>query len=65
MAKYDMPVGTCTYFKGDIRKINPDAFGFFFCKVTAPTSGPYVNFPILQTHVKSKDGVRTIAGLGV
>jgi len=28
MAEYPMPIGKATYFEGDIRKYNPDAFGF-------------------------------------
>src|SRR5258706_13112869 len=56
-----MPVGKPTYFKGDIRVIDPKAFGFFYCKITAPDN---LIHPILQTHVKTNSGTRTIAPLG-
>lgn len=61
MANFPMPVGKPTYFEGDIRKIHPNVFGFFYCKITTPT---YINHPILQTHVKTKSGIRTVAALG-
>jgi len=61
MANFPMPIGNKTYFEGDIRKINPDAFGFFNCKITTPTN---LKHPILQTHVQTKSGLRTIAALG-
>jgi hypothetical protein len=58
-----MPVGIPNFFKGDIRQISTDdkPFGFFFCKIIAPDN---LQHPILQTHVKTKDGLRTIAPLG-
>jgi hypothetical protein len=56
-----MPVGTPTYFQGNILKINPNAFGFFFCKIKAPDN---LKHPILQTHLKTKNGLRTVAPLG-
>lgn len=61
MSNYPMPVGNKTYFKGDIRKINSDAFGFFYCRITTPTN---IKHPILQTHVQTKSGLRTVAGVG-
>lgn len=65
MAKYDMPVGKCTYFKGEIRKFDQDAFGFFFCKIKTPTDLKYIAYAaILQTRVKTNDGIRTVAALG-
>ena len=36
MNKFKMPIGSPTYFTGEILKQNPNAFGFFFCKITAP-----------------------------
>lgn len=48
-------------FQGDIRKIEPDAYGFFFCKISSPK---YLEHPILQRSIKTLDGKRTIAGLG-
>jgi hypothetical protein len=55
------PIGNPTYFEGDISKVETDAFGFFYCKITAPKD---LKHPILQTHVKTKNGLRTIAALG-
>jgi hypothetical protein len=61
MKEYDMPVGNPTYFEGDIRNINLDAFGFFYCKIIAPDN---IRHPILQTHVKTIGGLRTISPIG-
>lgn len=61
MANTLMPVGKPIAFEGDIRLIEPSAFGFFFCKITSPE---YLEHPILQRRIKTSDGVRTIAGLG-
>jgi hypothetical protein len=56
-----MPVGNAIFFKGDIRKVDPDAFGFFYCEIVAPDK---IKHPIIQTHVKTKGGIRTIAPIG-
>lgn len=56
-----MPVGVPKYFEGDITKMNPDAFGFFYCKIKAPDN---ILHPILQTHVKTSNGTRTISPIG-
>nr|YP_009715275.1 hypothetical protein [Russula subnigricans]QGK88081.1 hypothetical protein [Russula subnigricans] len=56
-----MPVGLPSYFKGDITKVDPNAFGFFYCKISAPDN---LLHPIIQTHVKTLDGIRTMAPLG-
>jgi hypothetical protein len=61
MNEFDMPVGKPIYFEGDIRKIEPDAFGFFYCKIVTPND---LKHPIIQTHVKTKNGLRTVAALG-
>jgi hypothetical protein len=61
MNEFDMPVGKPIHFIGDIRKTEPNAFGFFYCKITAPDN---LKHPILQTHIKTKSGNRTIAPLG-
>jgi hypothetical protein len=53
MKDSDMPIGNPTFFKGDIRLIDPKAFGFFYCNITAPNN---LNEPIIQTHVKTIDG---------
>jgi DNA polymerase type B, organellar and viral len=56
-----MPIGLPNYFKGNIRLLDDKAFGFFYCKITAPDN---LNHPILQTHVKTVNGMRTISPLG-
>ena len=56
-----MPVGFPRWFVGNILKYEPDAFGFFRCNITAPEG---LDIPVLQTHVKTKSGVRTMAPLG-
>ena len=61
MANTVMPVGRPIAFDGDIRKIDPQAYGFFYCKITSPE---YLKHPLLQRRVKTENGVRTIAGLG-
>lgn len=61
MLDNDMPVGLPTYFEGDISTIDPNAFGFFYCKITTPE---FLEHPIIQTRVKTESGVRTIAPLG-
>jgi hypothetical protein len=61
MKEFDMPTGKPIKFFGDIRKYEPDAFGFFYCKITTPDN---LKHPILQTHVKINKGIRTIAPLG-
>ena len=61
MKEFDMPTGKPIQFYGDIRKYEPDAFGFFYCKITAPNN---LMHPILQTHIKINNMSRTIAPLG-
>ena len=56
-----MPIGNPTYFEGNIRAIDQNAFGFFYCEITAPDN---LVHPILQTHVKTNNGIRTMAPLG-
>jgi hypothetical protein len=56
-----MPVGFPTYFLGDIRAIDPNAFGFFYCKIKTPE---FLEHPILQTHIKQNNITSTIAPLG-
>jgi len=48
-------------FEGDITKYYPNAWGFFYCKISCNS---YLKHPILQTHVKTNDGIRTIAPVG-
>jgi hypothetical protein len=61
MSKYKLPIGSPTYFSGDITKTDKNAFGFFYCNITAPDN---LKHPIIQTHVKTDDGLRTVAPLG-
>jgi len=61
MLNKDMPVGKPILFEGDITKIEPDAFGFFYCKIVTPDN---LKHPIIQTHIKTENGLRTIAPLG-
>jgi hypothetical protein len=61
MSDFPSPVGNITKFKGDILKYNKNPFGFFYVNVKAPKN---INIPILQTKVRSKGGIRTVAPLG-
>jgi DNA polymerase type B, organellar and viral len=61
MATNDMPIGKPIAFEGDIRRVDPNAFGFFNCKITSPE---YLEHPILQRKIKTSSGYRTIAALG-
>jgi len=61
MKKNLMPVGKPVPFLGNIRNIDPNAFGFFYCKITSPE---YLEHPIIQRSIKTSNGIRTIAGLG-
>jgi hypothetical protein len=55
-----LPVGLPTFFNGDIRAIDINAFGFFYCKIIAPDN---IKHPIIQTHVKT-NGIRTVSPIG-
>ena len=57
-----MPIGTPIYFEGNIFKIKDNPFGFFYCKITAPDN---IKHPILQTHVNTNAGIRTISPIGI
>jgi len=61
MANNNMPIGKPIAFDGDIRNNDPNAYGFFLCKITSPE---YLAHPILQRRIKTPNGLRTIAGLG-
>jgi DNA polymerase elongation subunit (family B) len=61
MSDFKFPIGTPTYFEGDILKTEPNAFGFFYVNIITPES---MLHPILQIHHKTNDGVRTISPLG-
>lgn len=61
MANLPVPTGKPIAFEGNILDVNPKAYGFFYCNIITPE---YLEHPILQRKVKTKDGFRTIAGLG-
>jgi hypothetical protein len=61
MANMEMPIGIPTAFEGDIRQVEPNAYGFFYCKITSPNN---LQHPILQRRIKTESGLRTVAGLG-
>ncbi len=55
------PVGNPTFFEGDIRKVNDMAFGVFYCEIISPEN---IQHPIIQSHIKTKNGTRTVSPLG-
>jgi hypothetical protein len=61
MGNTPMPIGKPIAFTGDIRKYEPNAYGFFYCKITTPE---FLEHPLLQRRIKTSNGMRTIAGLG-
>jgi hypothetical protein len=61
MCNYDMPIGTPTYFEGEITKIDQKAFGFFEVEVQSPLN---LNIPLLQTRINTGFGNRTISPVG-
>jgi len=61
MASRSMPIGRPMAFNGDITKINPNAFGFFYCKISSPN---FTKYPVLQRKIQTNEGLRTVAGLG-
>jgi hypothetical protein len=61
MANTPMPVGKPIAFDGNIRNVEPEAYGFFYCKITSPV---YLKHPLLHRKIKTAGGMRTIAGLG-
>lgn len=61
MCSQEMPIGNPTFFNGDIRSIDLNAFGFFYCEIITPDE---IKHPIIQTHVKTRNGIRTISPIG-
>ena len=61
MKTFDMPIGNPIYFEGNILDYEPNAFGFFNCQIEAPSN---LEYTIIQTHLKTKNGIRTVAPLG-
>jgi hypothetical protein len=64
MANHSMPIGRPIAFEGNIRSIDPQAFGFFYCKITSRYATNNLLHPLLQRRVETSNGIRTIAGLG-
>ena len=62
MAKFPVPVGKPIVFEGNILEVDPDAYGFFYCRIESPE---FLEHPILQRRIKTSEGTRTIAGLGI
>ena len=65
MKNFPMPVGTPTYFEGDIlHNLDSDPknkpFGVFEVDIVAPSN---IKYPLLQTRIKTKNGFRTISPL--
>ena len=50
MAYNEIPVGKPIAFEGNIRQVEPNAYGFFYCKITSPA---YLEHPILQRKIKT------------
>jgi len=55
------PIGSPTYFEGDILKTDPNAFGFFYVNIVTPFD---LKHPILQLHHKNNNILNTISPLG-
>ena len=58
MLNNPMPIGLPTAFEGNIRLVEPDAYGFFYCNITSPA---LLKHPLLQRKIKGRG---TVAGLG-
>jgi hypothetical protein len=56
-----MPIGFPTYFEGNILGIDPNAFGFFYCKIIAPDN---ILHPIIQTRLRINNITSTVAPIG-
>nr|QWO71399.1 DNA polymerase [Lyophyllum semitale] len=61
MKNFPMPIGTVKYFDGDITAVEDKPFGIFDVEVNTPKN---LNFPLLQTRIKTESGFRTISPLG-
>ena len=58
MANMPMPFGKPIAFEGNIRLVENDAFGIFYCNITSPA---LLKHPLLQRKLKGRG---TVAGLG-
>jgi hypothetical protein len=61
MLNQEMPIGKAERFYGDIRKIDANAFGFFYVKVKCPEN---ILHPILQIKHKTDNEIKTISPVG-
>jgi hypothetical protein len=61
MNNLDMPIGNIKFFEGNILDIDPNAYGFFKCIITAPKD---IKHPIIQSKFDTGNGIRTISPLG-
>lgn len=68
MRNLDFPIGDPTYFEGVPHScdgtngvIDKDSFGFYYVDVTTPRD---LRHPILQLHIKTLGGIRTVSPLG-
>ena len=61
MAETLMPIGKPSVFEGNIRNEIHDAYGFFYCEIFCPDN---LDQPLLQRRIKTKGGMRTVAGTG-
>jgi hypothetical protein len=61
MRDFKMPIGNPIYFNGNILKKEDKPFGFFYCNITAPDN---LEHPIIQSHINTNDGIRTISPQG-
>lgn len=65
MSNFPSPVGPIHEFDGNIFNYEPDAFGFFYCKIkTVKIDGKDMDRPLAQTRIQTPNGIRTVAPLG-
>jgi len=48
-------------FEGDIRLVDAEAQGFFYCEISCPLD---LEQPIIQRRIQTVEGIRSIAGVG-
>ena len=62
MRNFNMPIGPINFFEGDLKYCyDHEKFGYFFVEVISPK---YMERPLLQVRIKTKEGLRSIAPLG-
>lgn len=60
MKNFPMTTGTPVYLEGNPFDYDPNAFGFFYCRVTAPD----IDKPILPKRIQTSGGIRTALPIG-